>query len=677
MSNSVLSRTLKQCRRALLGGSPILYIKTDSDIFIRNLLLDEASPLVVLLSNGGCVGTQEERDLKMLRPIYELSDPRDKQLKFCKNYKDTYPDLGISGIYNELYASPADALHSRMIGPFVWSYKMPDDPKELQRVFKALERYVADHENPNHTQYKVLKNCVVVLYSSNVMLSPMLQPYTEIIDVEYPDEEEIREIIKAESGGDPALIGNDEYLSALCSDFLGFTTEEVIMTMNKILSISSLERSAEVESIISDHKKQKLQGGMIEQCSSDSNIGGMKNYRVWLEDQVKPLKNTNLFMRKTGTPPPKGVLLCGIPGCGKSEAAKFTAQMLKVPLLKMDIGSLMDKYQGVSEQKMRDALRMAEAMSPCVLWIDELEKGFSGAGTDGDSSSFKRMFGYMLGWMQDNQKPCFIFATANDIGGLPKEFFRSGRFDALYAVYLPTADECCSIFAASMDRAVKTIGKKRGYEVNTLTDSPADPGGEEKLWKLRQRVGLFSEECYTDKEMYITLLDDFFVTENVRPRIVVGSDIQKIVNLALRELSEEGRITKPLWENALQKVIKMPTLNVYGDGEENVDSIAVAYCRMLRKGFIPTSADVLFKQEDYHVENVEEYDRLKRLSTSSMSEGEMKEYKEKLASCEILKKNEPPLKSRYDRAVYRYLRDRINAVAWLLEKHERESMILR
>ena len=164
-------------------------------------------------------------------------------------------------------------------------------------------------------------------------------------------------------------------------------------------------------------------------------------------------------MRKNGTPPPKGVLLCGIPGCGKSEAAKFTAQILNLPLLKMDIGSLMDKYQGVSEQRMRDALKMAEAMAPCVLWIDELEKGFSGAGSNGDSSSFKRMFGYLLGWMQDNQKPCFIFATANDIGGLPKEFFRRGRFDGLYAVSPPTAPDCVSVFKSCLERSERNLAR--------------------------------------------------------------------------------------------------------------------------------------------------------------------------------------------------------------------------
>lgn len=656
MFDSVKTKVLRQCRNALLGGTPIIYIKTDSDVFIQNLLLDENSPLIVLLSNGGRKGTEEERDLKRMRPIYELTNEQEKKLQFCINYRNSYPELDGSGIYRELYESPKDMANEKMIGPFIWVYKMPDDVAEHKKVFTNLENFVACHEDPKHVQYNILKNSVVVLYSSKVSISSMLQSYTEFVDVDYPDEEEIRTIIKSASMGDPNLIENEEYLSVLCSDFLGFTVEEVELTMRKIMSISSLDNSEEVERIISNHKKQKMQGGILEQCSSSSNIGGMDAFRQWLSQQVEPLKNSNLYMRKIGTPPPKGVLLCGIPGCGKSEAAKFTAKTLGLPLLKMDIGSLMDKYQGVSEQKMRDALNMAEAMSPCVLWIDELEKGFSGAGDSGDSSSFKRMFGYMLGWMQDNKKPCFIFATANDIGGLPKEFFRSGRFDALYAVYLPTAEECISIFQACMNKAVDNIAKTKHIEKNT--------------------IALFAEECYSEK-LFIRIIDDFLINKVGRPRIVVGSDIQKIVNLALRELSEEKIITGQLWENALRKVVTAPFLNTYGDGEENIDSIAVAYCRMLRKGFIPTSSNVLFDQQDYHMENVEEYDRLKKVLTASMNSEEMQKHKERLAQYEILQDRCKNFKYKYDAAVYSYLKTRINEVAPVLEKHEREVIIMR
>lgn len=657
MPMRILEQVLTQCRSALLGGVPIIYIKTDSDVFIRKLVSVEEDPLVVLLSNGGRKGSAKERDQKRWRPIYEMKNPQDKQLQFCANYCDALPKEE-GGVYKALYRAPKD---ESLVGPVLWVYKMPApgevDPARAREIFEKLERYVVNHENPGHPQYAVLQSSVVLLYSSAVNLSPMLQTYTEFIDVNYPDEEEIRQLIKAESGGDPNLVENDKYLSALCTDFLGFTSEEIMMTMQRILAVSSLEKSREVETIISEHKRQKMQGGILEQCEAGGRIGGMKRFRSWLEQQIEPLKNANVYMRKIGTPPPKGVLLCGIPGCGKSEAARTTAHVLDLPLLKMDVGSLMDKYQGVSEQKMRDALKMAEAMAPCVLWIDELEKGFSGAGGSDDSASFKRMFGYMLGWMQDNKKPCFIFATANDIGGLPKEFFRSGRFDALYAVYLPTAEECVDIFRACMGRAEENVARARRISL--------------------QEVRLFGAGC-EDEQLLRRVINETFVREDGRPRIVVGSDIQQIVTMCLREMVER---TEPIsaieWENALRRTILSPSFSAYGDGEENVDSVAIGYCRMLRKGFIPTAEGELFHKEDYHVEFAPEYERLKRISTKAMSKEEEQNHQCALRQYEILQDRKPDFPDRYDRALYVYLHVRINEMALLLEKRERESLTVR
>lgn len=654
---SILEQVLSQCRSALLGAVPILYIKTDSELFIRKLVSFEDTPLVVLLSNGGRKGTAEERDRNRWRPIYELENPQDKQLQFCANYYNTLPNEE-SGVYKALYKAPKD---ESLLGPVLWVYKMPApdevNPAKFREIFEKLERYVVNHENPGHPQYMALQSSVVLLYSSTVNLSPMLQTCTEFIDVNYPDEEEIRQLIKAESGGDPNLVENDKYLSALCTDFLGFTSEEIVMTMQRILAVSSLDKSKEVEAIISEHKRQKMQGGILEQCEPGGRIGGMKRFRNWLEQQMEPLKNANSYMRKIGTPPPKGVLLCGIPGCGKSEAARTAAYVLELPLLKMDVGSLMDKYQGVSEQKMRDALKMAEAMAPCVLWIDELEKGFSGAGGSDDSASFKRMFGYMLGWMQDNKKPCFIFATANDIGGLPKEFFRSGRFDALYAVYLPTTEECVDIFCTCMERAEQNVAYARRISAD--------------------EVRLFGNGC-SNVQMLRRIINETFVRDDGRPRIVVGSDIQQLVTMCLREMAER---TDPIpageWENALRRVIKSPSFSAYGDGEENVDSVAISYCRMLRKGFIPTAEGELFHKEDYHVEFAPEYERLKRVSTKSMSKEDERNHQYALQRYEILQDYKPDFPDCYDAAVYAYLRVRINEMALLLEKREREKMTMR
>ena len=139
---------------------------------------------------------------------------------------------------------------------------------------------------------------------------------------------------------------------------------------------------------------------------------------------------------------PKGVLIAGMPGCGKSLAAKATASLFGMPLVRLDVGRLLGKYVGESEDNMRKALRLSEAISPCVLWIDEIEKAFAGVGTGGSGHEVTtRLFGQFLTWMQEKENTVFIVATANDISHLPPEFLRKGRFDELFFVDLPNGEE--------------------------------------------------------------------------------------------------------------------------------------------------------------------------------------------------------------------------------------------
>ena len=136
------------------------------------------------------------------------------------------------------------------------------------------------------------------------------------------------------------------------------------------------------------------------------------------------------------------MMIVGMPGCGKSLAAKATAKLFKVPLVRLDVGRLLGKYIGESEENMRRALKLAEAISPCVLWIDELEKAFSGIGsTGGGSDVTTRLFGQFLTWMQEKENTVFIVATANDISKIPPEFLRKGRFDELFYVDFPNNEE--------------------------------------------------------------------------------------------------------------------------------------------------------------------------------------------------------------------------------------------
>ena len=156
---------------------------------------------------------------------------------------------------------------------------------------------------------------------------------------------------------------------------------------------------------------------------------------------------------------PKGVLIAGMPGCGKSLTAKAAATMFGVPLLRMDMGRLMGKYVGESEANMRRALQLTEASSPCVLWIDELEKAFAGAGAQGGSSEVTtRLFGSFLTWMQEKDSLAFVVATANNISNLPPELMRKGRFDEIFYVDFPNQSEREKI--ASLH-----IGKRRRQDL--------------------------------------------------------------------------------------------------------------------------------------------------------------------------------------------------------------------
>ena len=177
-------------------------------------------------------------------------------------------------------------------------------------------------------------------------------------------------------------------------------------------------------------------------------VAGMKALKRWL------LLRREAFLdgAASGLPPPRGVLLLGVQGAGKSLAAKAIAASWQVPLFRMDFGALFDKFQGESERKLREALRVADAMQPCVLWMDEVEKGLSSGSGDGDSGAGQRMLGTLLTWMAERRSSVFLVATANDIERLPPELMRKGRFDEIFFVDLPAAATREAIFAIHLGR---------------------------------------------------------------------------------------------------------------------------------------------------------------------------------------------------------------------------------
>ena len=194
---------------------------------------------------------------------------------------------------------------------------------------------------------------------------------------------------------------------------------------------------------------------VVEATTSLDDIGGIRQLQEWLQRRGGAFSAS---AKAYGLPAPKGLLIVGIPGTGKSLTAKATAGAFGLPLLRLDMGRVFGGIVGQSEANLRSVIQTAEAIAPCVLWIDEIEKGFSGSkssgSTDGGTSS--RVFGSFLSWMQEKDQPVFVVATANDVSKLPPEFLRKGRFDEMFFVDLPDAQERAQIW----DIVIKRHGRR-------------------------------------------------------------------------------------------------------------------------------------------------------------------------------------------------------------------------
>lgn len=274
---------------------------------------------------------------------------------------------------------------------------------------------------------------------------PELEHEVAVIDLDLPDITRLDEVLNGILQSANQAVVDGALRESIVHAALGLTTMEA----ENAFALSLVEAGRIDPTLVAQEKARTLKrGGLVEVINANAgldDIGGLDALKRWLS-QRRPAFGA--AARDYGLPVPKGLLIVGIPGTGKSLTAKATASVLQLPLLRLDMGRVFGGIVGQSEANLRSVIRTAEAIAPCVLWIDEIEKGFGGstgsASADGGTSS--RVFGSFLSWMQEKVKPVFVVATANDVSQLPPEFLRKGRFDEMFFVDLPDAKERTAIW---------------------------------------------------------------------------------------------------------------------------------------------------------------------------------------------------------------------------------------
>lgn len=372
---------------------PIIYINHFDFKTIDNIIADISDERKVIEYNNG-LGIIDFKSKSLMKEC--------NLYNFLKLVKD-------DGYEHEMFIVLKD-VHNQLENPEILS----------------LLKYIAERN-----LYNECYSATVFIISNKLSIPEELEDFVTVFDVPLPAVSEIKSIM-IEFAKDLNINISEDVLNEISLSFKGLNEFQIKQILNLAYQDGGCLDFDDKQLILRQKEQLIKKAGLLEMISineSIDDIGGLENLKEWI------YKKECIFNRldkaiKFGVDIPKGIMIVGMPGCGKSLTAKATAKLFDIPLVRLDVGRLLGKYIGESEENMRKALRLSEAISPCVLWIDEIEKAFSGVGSFGGASDVTtRLFGQFLTWMQEKENTVFIVATANDISRIPPEFLRKGRFD--------------------------------------------------------------------------------------------------------------------------------------------------------------------------------------------------------------------------------------------------------
>jgi len=344
---------------------------------------------------------------------------------------------------------------------------LDDDPQ----IIRQLREIALGYHKFGHT---------IILISHTLKMPAELKSITAVFEMQLPSKKQLENLIREEannwskSNSNHKVTTERKTLDLLISNLSGLTFHDARTLIKNIIYDDGAITEDELPEVNEAKFKLLEQDGVLTfefETAKFSEVGGLNNLKRWLS-QRQPV-----FHRLTGTEEldrPKGMMLVGVQGGGKSLAAKAVAGMWNVPLLRLDFGSLYNKYHGETEKNLRQSLKLAELMSPCILWMDEIEKGLATSDSDGGTS--QRVLGTLLTWMAENDHAVFIVMTSNDINRLPPELIRKGRLDEIFFVDLPCEETRKEIFLIHLN---KRNYQAENFDLHKLADQSHGFSGSE------------------------------------------------------------------------------------------------------------------------------------------------------------------------------------------------------
>ena len=373
------------------------------------------------------------------------------------------------------------------------------------------------------------KNIIIV--SSEINIPDSLKEFVTLLEFPLPSYAEILEELNRLTSSlqqkiDPIIVNN---IATACQ---GLSLERIRRVLSKVIAKYGEINESSPTLILQEKKQIIQQTQLLEFCLTDKSIadlGGLDNFKDWLKLRAQAFSQEAV---NYGLPFPKGLLLVGVQGTGKSIAAKIIAYEWKLPLLRLDFGRLFASLIGQSEQRVRKMIDIAEALSPCVLWVDEIDKAFAGAQSSGDSGTTSRVLATFITWLSEKTSPVFVVATANNIDFIPPEILRKGRFDEMFFLSLPTREEREAIFKVHLNKFRPDSSNK--FQVPLLSELSKDFSGAEieQVVIEAMRLGFNKNREFNNED----------IVNSIQNLVPLARTKNKEINL-LKEWSQSGNVT--------------------------------------------------------------------------------------------------------------------------------------